>query len=152
MTQLVNQFAQTVEKGMLDLKFDPNVLACRANATIIAGQAVKLVDVAGGIPDVDVAGDTDEVFGYAVLNMKQASYASGQVLEVALSGSVMYMISGAAFAPGIELMHVLATGKVITAAGTTKYISARAIDKASAADVLVRTYITAFQTLKQPAA
>ncbi len=151
MTQLVNQFELGKEKGQLDMKFGQNVIQVRANVALTAGQAVKIVDVAGGIPNVDAAGDTDEVFGFVTYDLKKNTVASGEVCAIALKESVMYMTAGAAFAPMTELMHVLATLKVITATGVTKCISGWALDKASADGDVVRVYITS-PSFKKPAA
>lgn len=150
MTQYVNQFAQTKEKGMLDLPFNANTIQCKLSGSAVAGQAVKLVDVAYKIPVVEVADDTDLVFGFINLSLKKAP-ADGDMVEISLPGNVMYMIAGAAFAPGTELMHVVSTGKVITATGTTKCISGWAMDKAAADADVVRVMIGAYGT-KRPAA
>lgn len=155
MTQLVNQFAIGKEKGQLDMRFNANTIQVRAVSTLatplVAGQAVKLVDNSSPIPEVDIAGDTDEVFGYVNYALKGNSYSAGMVLEISLKGNVMFMIAGAAIARGAEIMHVAATGKVITATGVTKCISGWAFDKAAQDGDIVRVYIEA-PSFKKPAA
>lgn len=153
MTQLINAFEQGKEKGQLDLKFNNNTLQCRADSALVAGQAVKLVDAAGGIPNVTaVTADTDEVFGYVNYAVRKSSFASGDVVEVSITANVMYMIAGAAIAPNADVMYVTASGKVITATGTTKWISGRALDKAAADGDLIRVYIKSFADSLHPAA
>ena len=142
MTQLINQFELGKEKGQLDLRQNVNVLSCRTDSVLVPGQPVKLVDVAGGVPNVTaVTADTDEVFGYVSKNFRKDATAIGDVVEIALGGCVMYMIAGAAVASGADLMYVTATGKVITATGATKIISAYALDRAAADGDLIRVYI-----------
>lgn len=154
MTQNVNQFALSNEKGTLDLRVNSNIIQARVHTgvTLIAGQAVKLVDTAGGIPVVTEAADTDAVFGYVVYSHKETDYVAGQSVEIGLSGTTMRMIAGEALAPFVNVMHVLATGKVITAAGTTKCISAVTLDKASGDGSLIRCVISAFPTVTRPSA
>ena len=142
MTQLINQFELGKEKGQLDLRPNANSMFCRADSVLIPGQAVKLVDAAGGVPNVTaVTADTDEVFGYAIKSTRRDAIAIGDVIEIALGTSVMYMIAGAAVASGADLMYVTATGKVLTATGATKVISGYALDKAAADGDLIRVYI-----------
>ena len=60
MTQLINAFEIGKEVGQLDMKFNSNVIQVRADSALVAGQAVKIVDAAGGIPNVTaVTADTD---------------------------------------------------------------------------------------------
>ena len=151
MTQLINAFELGKEVGQLDMKMNNNVIQCRTNSVLAPGQAVKWVDAAGGIPNVTaVTADTDEVYGYVCHSIKKSSAAIGDIVEIAMAGSVMYMQAGAAVAAGAELMFVTATGKVITATGATKVISGWAFDKA-ANDGIFRVYITA-PSFKKPAA
>lgn len=150
MTQYVNQFEQGKIKGMLDMQMNLNTIQCYLSGSAVAGGAVTIEDYARGIPVVKAADDTDLVFGFINYGLKKAP-ADGEIVEVSLPGNVMYMDAGAAFAPGTELMHVASTGKMITATGTTKCISAYAIDKATASGDIVRAMIGAFGT-KRPSA
>ena len=53
MTQLLNQFKMTEEKGQLDLAFNPNTISAQVYASegtpLVAGQAVKLVPPAQSV-------------------------------------------------------------------------------------------------------
>jgi len=145
MVQSINAFELGKEKGQLDLKMNSNILSCRTDSALLAGQAVKLVDAAGGIPNVTaVTADTDEVFGYSAYSIRKSSLVAGDIVEVALTGSVMFMIAGAAIAPNTKVMYFTASGKVITATGTGKIVSGRALDKAAADGDLIRVYIKSF--------
>lgn len=153
MTQLINQFELGKEKGQLDLRQNVNILSCRADSVLVPGQAVKLVDSAGGVPNVTaVTADTDEVFGYVVKNFRRDATAIGDVIEIAMTGCYMYMVAGAAITPNADVMFVTSSGKVITATGVTKIISGRALDKAAADGDLIRVYIKSFADTAKPAA
>lgn len=155
MTQNINSFSLGKEVGQLDLQnsFPARVLSCYADSSLVAGQAVKLVDGTDKMPHVTaVTADTDEVFGYVVYSIKKGAISSGMVIEVALTGSVMFMTAGAAIAKNIDVMFVTATGKVITATGVTKWISGRTLDKAAADGDVIRVYINSFANSAHPAA
>lgn len=151
MTQLVNQFAMTKEKGMLDMTHNFNSIAVRPNEDVVAGQLVKIVDVADGIPNVVACDDTTVGFGFMNYNLRNSTIKSGVAGEMSLDKNVMFMIAGAAFAPYTDLMYVASTGKVITATGTTKFISGWALDKAAADGDIVRVMITC-NAKRQPTA
>ena len=145
MTQLINQFAQTPEPGDLDLLFPGGVISARAYASLVTplvpGQAVKLVDVGGGVPVVTaLAADTDATFGFVVRNLKDISFAANEILEVAIQGSVQYMVAGAAIARGAKIEVVTASTKVITNAGTNP-VAGFAFDKATADGDVIRVFI-----------
>lgn len=156
MVQNINQFSQTPVQGDVDLGVGAPgaIVTCQVTSdeavALVAGQAVKLVDSAGGVPKVTALdANTDEVFGFISRNLKDASYPAGARCEVALQGSFMYMTSGAAIARGAKIEVVNSTKKVITNAGTNP-VSGFAYDKATAADQLIRVYIlTPGYTLSQ---
>lgn len=146
MPQLQNQFIQTTEQGVMDLRINPTVMSCvvdSASAALIPGQAVKMVDSAGGAPKVTaVAADTDDIFGFVTFDIRHATYAPGEAVEIAFgAGSVMYMTSSAAVARNAQVMVLVAGSKVLTAAGSGKRVVGRAIDKAAGANALIRVYI-----------
>jgi len=142
MTQLINQFEMGKEKGQLDLRFNANTFSCRADSTLVPGQAVKLVDVAGGVPNVTaITADTDQVFGFATKSTRRDAIAIGDVIEVSCSSNVMYMEAGAAISVGDNVMPVVSGTKVIVASGATKSVIGVALDKASADTDLIRVYI-----------
>lgn len=148
MNQLSNQFAQSVVKGMPDLRLSPNVISCEVHSSqsvaLVPGQAVKLYDVAGGAPKVvAVTGDTDLVFGYISYNQKQATFAAGEALEISLDGGVLYLEASAAVARQAFIMPVVTGSKVATAT-SGKPISGVALDKADADGDLIRVFIKSF--------
>lgn len=146
MTLNINQFAQSPVKGMLDLKFNPETIVCRVSdsevTALVPGQAVKISDVAGGIPVVTaVAADTDDVYGFVNYNIKNQSFAAGVEVEISFfRGNVMYMEASAAMARNAQVAVVVAGQKIVTA-GAGQRIVGRLIDKASADGDLVRVVI-----------
>lgn len=146
MTQNINQFSMTSQQGQIDLPYSGAVLSCQVAASqataLVPGQAVKLADVAGGVPKVvSIASDADDVFGFVVLNLKDSEYAAGARLEIAIGMGVMYMTSGAAITRGAKIEVNDADTTVITNAGTNP-VSGTAIDKATASGQLIRVMIT----------
>lgn len=143
----INQFAQTPVKGQLDLSVGvKSVISCQVDASsaggLVNGQAVKLVDVKGGIPNiVECALPSDDVFGFIVYDIKDKAFAAGDKVEIAFArGSVMYMQASAAIVPYAKVAAQITGQKVITAT-TGDMIVGYAIDKAAAADELIRVMI-----------
>lgn len=147
MTQNVNQFAQTAEQGFLDLQNGMNnIIECQVasaeTGSIVAGEAVKIQDSAGGLPKVlKLTANTDKTLGFAVFNGKDPSLEALDVVSVALNGTVMWMTAGAAIARMAKLEVVYSTKKVITSAGTNPVVG-YALDKAAADGDLIRVLIT----------
>jgi len=146
MSQSLNQFNQNAEAGDMTLKPAKNVVSAQVDSsqagTIAAGQPVKLVDSAGGIPKVVALADPDDVtFGFVVRNPKKSSYSALDKLEIATGyDDVMYVVAEAAIARGALLRNYDATsGKVVTATGGSgKHIVGWAFDKAAADGDLIR--------------
>jgi len=144
MTQSVNQFEQSPEKGMLseainynqfNVKIDPASIA-----TLIGGAPVKIVDVAGNQIIVDLADDaSDDVFGFLPLGIRKNSFVAGDLYQVAINLSVMFMEASAAIARGADLEIVPTGVKVVTK--TTGTSIGRALDKATADGDLIRVLI-----------
>lgn len=142
-----NQFDQSVVKGQLDLKMQPSVISCQVKSDestpLVPGQAVLMVDSAGGVPKVTAATtDEEDIFGFVVRNNKQSSFAAGEAVEIAMGrGCVMYMEAGAAVARNAQVQVVITGQKVITAAVGDHRIVGRALDKAAADADLIRVWI-----------
>lgn len=144
--QSTNQFKQSAEKGLMDLRFNPSVIGAQVDSSgvgsLVPGQAVKLVDNAGGVPKVLGCGaDTDDVFGFVNYSIKDQSFVANDALELAVfRDNVMYMEANAAIARGAKLMIVVAGQKVDTAT-SGKTVIGRALDKATAAGQFIRVQI-----------
>lgn len=141
-----NQFVQIPVQGQLDLRFNGQTVSCQVDSSsagsLVPGQAVKMVDSAGGIPKVvECAADEDDVFGFINFDQKNQSFAVGDRVEIsAMRNNVMYMTAGAAIARNAEVMIVVASKKVVTATSTNRIVG-RAFDKAAADGDLIRVVI-----------
>jgi hypothetical protein len=140
----INQFQQSVAKGMLDLKHgSTNVLACQINSGsaggLVAGQAMKIVNVVGGIPDIiECTAATDDVFGVIAYDIKDTTFNAGDKVEVAFdTGTIIYMQASAAIAANAKLMYVV-SGQQVATATTGNTLIGRALDEATAAGQLIR--------------
>lgn len=141
-----NQFDQTPEQGQLDLRMNPSVIAAQIDSSeagsLVAGQAVKLVDSAGGVPKVIACtADADDVYGFIAYNIKNRVFTANMAVEIAaMRDNVMYMTSSAAIARGAQVAIVVVGNKVVTGV-TGDRVVGRAYDKATAADQLIRVTI-----------
>ncbi len=141
-----NQFAQTEYVGVIDLRFDGDTVSAQIASTqataLYAGQAVKVVDSADGVPKVVACdADSDEVWGFINFDIKSVTFPAGAECEVSLDGNVMYLVATAAIARMAQVMIDVATvGGVKTAAGGGTYVG-WAYDKATAAGQLIRVFI-----------
>lgn len=146
MTLNINQFALTPVQGQLDLQPEGATISCQIDASsagnLVAGQAVKIVDNAGGVPKVvEAAADSDDIFGFLNYDVKDNDYDAGTQVEVSFfRGNIMFMTASAAIARNAKVMVVVSGSKVATRAGGGICIG-RAIDKAAADGDLIRVVI-----------
>lgn len=148
MTLSLNQFSMSPIQGQMDLRFNPSILAGYLSHSsaggLVPGQAVKQsAQTPPNLPPklVEVAADTDNIFGFIVYNIKNPTFAADGALEVAaMRGCVMYMTASAAITAGASLMVVVASKKVATAT-TGKRIFGTALDGATADGDLIRVVI-----------
>lgn len=141
MTQSTNQFAQTPEKGDLDLRFNTNTISCQIDSSsaggLLPGQAVKCVDSADGIPKVvECSADTDDVYGFLQYEIRRDVFDVGDVVEVSFArGNVMWMEASAGIARWAPVSVVISGNKVVSAS-TTKTVIGRAYDKGTTGDLI----------------
>ena len=122
MAQALNQFKQTAERGQVaylncdSFKMSAVVDSSEAS-TLKAGDAVKIVSTSKGIPHVVKVGNSDTAaFGVVVYNaVKNDGIVAGDRVEVAYTGSFIYMVASAAINAGVAVDYAYATGKVATA-------------------------------------
>jgi hypothetical protein len=151
LTQAMNQFTQAPILGLVDLIPSPNVIGAQivstSTASIQNGSAVKLVDGTGALPLVDaVTGPTDgPVYGVIPYTARKNLYVANDIVQVCLTTSFMYLKSSAAIVRGAVVSTVAATTTadptVATAVTSTDYVLGVCIDKATAANQLVRINI-----------
>lgn len=142
-----NSFKQSSIVGMVDQAMSPNTIAAQIDSsesgTLYPGDAVKIVDSAGGVPKVvKVTADTDEVFGIINYNIKNASFVAGMAVELSQALNVVFLYATAPIARGQRVILPDPTayrGAVAPAAGSGgATILGWAFDKASAAGDLIR--------------
>lgn len=146
MTQNQNQFAITPEVGDVDLQYAiGNILPCAVASSqatpLVAGEAVKIEDSAGGVPKVlALAANTDETFGFVKRSLKDINFPANQALEIARDGTVMWMVASAAIARGAYVQYNFSTKKVATNAGVLNVVG-QTLDKALADTDIIRVQI-----------
>ncbi len=148
-TQSQNQFGQGPFLGMVDLRFNPNsvsvIIDSGETGSLLAGQAVKMVDSAGGVPKVEACdADDDEVLGFINFDIKTVAFTAGMKAEISMAGNCMFLVATAAIARGVQVTLVAATvGGVAAATGSsTDRIVGWAYDKAANAGQLIRVMIS----------
>lgn len=144
-----NQFVQAPYPGMPAFLPSWGTLAAVVDAsesgTLVAGQFVKLLDVAGPVKKV-VACDDDEESAYGVIayNAKNAGFVAGMACEVLSLQSCVWLYAAEAIACGEEVVVNVGTVASVAAASghSDSNIVGWAYDKASAAGQLIRVWLT----------
>lgn len=142
----LNQAFPILVKGQIVSGYNSNQLSVQINpssvGTFVGGTAVKLIDGTQKIPVVDVAAATDDIYGFVTYSIKDNTPAAGDIINLAIGNTVMAMQASAAIVRGAKVEIVASGAKVATSAGTNKIVGI-ALDKASAADDLIRVQILA---------
>lgn len=144
-----NQFSLQPILGMADLKPPSGMIGCQVDASqvvaLVAGQAVKIVDSAGGVPKVvSVAADSDSVFGFIPFDIKDASFPAGARVDIMAGGDgVMYLYASAAIGRGVQVGSVQIASSVVGAvaasvASSGTQVIGTALDKAVNVGDLIR--------------
>lgn len=146
-----NQFGQTPIIGQVSQLHNPNIFPAQilpaSPATVItAGTAVKLVTGAGAQVQVEICTSVTDgpVFGYIAFNMRKNTYVPGDTVEIAAVNSVMLMKSSAAIARGANVSAtppVAGSDPLVTTSVATNFVSGQALDRATAANQLIRVLI-----------
>lgn len=142
-----NQFQLAREKGMISpASAAENVYSCRVDAsesaTLVAGTAVKLKDVAGKGFIVEAADAiSDDIFGFVIYNVKVASYTANDSVNIATDNTVLTMEASAAIAGGANVELLLTGAKVATAATSGARVVGKALEKAAADGDLIPVLI-----------
>jgi hypothetical protein len=144
MTQNVNQFGMSLEKGLLTLSKD-NLFDVKVDdastATLVNGAAVKITDTTDSQITVDIAtATTDPIFGFVVYESRKNAHVAGDLIRIACIGSVMQMEASAAITRGATVQIVPTGEKVVTR--STGTVIGRALDKAAADGDLIRVLIS----------
>lgn len=144
-----NSFGQAPFLGQIDMRFDYNTVSVQIDATqvgtLYAGQAVKIVDSADGIPKVVAcSANSDDCFGFINYDIKSAGYVAGSRAEISQAGNVIYLYATTAIARGAQVQLDLSTaGGVAAKVGSSGAdLVGYAFDKAPAAGALIRVRIS----------
>lgn len=140
-----NQFRQSVVQGQLDLRFNGETISVQIDASeagvLVPGEAVKMVDSAGGVPKVEkVAADTDQIFGFINYDIKNADFKAGDACEISRAGNVMHMTASEALARGQQVCYASASVKVKGLVSTNTIVG-YTLDKAAADGDIIRVVV-----------
>lgn len=144
-----NQFKQRSILGQLDMAYSYNTIAAQVDQTetenVYAGSPLKVVDSVGGAPKVILCtADTDDVFGFANYNMKNAALTAGMPLEISQTGNWMWLYATGPIARGVKVQLDLLNNGIAAAVGSSgKAVVGVSMDKAEAQGDLIRVAIQA---------
>jgi len=145
--QSVNQFKQSAELGQADLSYNPNTIsgeiASTETAELVAGDFVKMADVAGGAPKfLKCTADTDEAYGVLLYNPKDTKRVKGDFAEIGSMGNVVYLRATGAIGRGAQVALDTSETGGVTATLTSVSIVGHAMDKAAADGDLIRVMLS----------
>jgi len=141
-----NQFVEIPIKGQIDLNFNNMLLSCIVDSTaaadLVPGQAVVMVDSAGGVPKVkEIAANSDDIFGFVAYTQKDQSFPVGAKVEICFfRGAVMIMEALSAISRNAQLAVVI-SGNKVAEIDSGQTIIGRALDSAAADGDLIRVLI-----------
>ena len=153
LTQEMNSFAQSPILGLVSEIPTPSVVSAQIDpdsvaTTIQVGDTLKLIDGTSGAILVDkCSGPTDgPVYGVIPFNSRKNIYTAGDIVEVVCLDSYIYLRSSAAIARGAKVTTTASTASTDALVTTvsvpsTQYITGVAVDKAAAANALIRVRI-----------
>lgn len=150
MSQLLNQFSQTPVQGDLDLEISTgsgSVFSAVVNSTqataIVAGQALKWATTTflGGPPQVLAAAAGDQICGFAVRNLKDASVPANNRLEMAGEDCAMWLTANAAISRGQAVEIVAATPGLVNPSAGILPVIGYALDTALNNGDLIRVIL-----------
>jgi len=142
-----NLFAQVPVLGMMDLKFNTQTISAEIDSSqvgsLVAGQAVKLVDSAGGVPKVVACtANSDLVFGVIAYDLKDQSFVAGSKVEIAAGfGNVMYLTANGAISRGAKVSLDSSGVGTVVASASGHPTMGWAYDKGVNVGDLIRVYL-----------
>lgn len=141
----INQFSQSPIVGMIDQRFDYNTTPVQIDVSqatpLQAGQAVKMVDSADGVPKVVAcSADADDCMGFINFDIKTQLFNAGDRAEISQSGNVVYLMAATAIGRGkrvtLEVSTIGGVNQLVGASGAN--IVGWAFDKATAPGQIIR--------------
>jgi hypothetical protein len=155
LTQAMNQFTQAPILGLVDLVPSPNTISVQILSTSTAtaiqnGSVMKQVALStAALPVVDICtGPTDgPVFGVIPYTDRKNLYLPGDITNLVLSTSFIYLKSSAAINAGDKVTATAATTSADPTVATvsvpsTQYVTGVALDTCTAANQLLRIRVS----------
>ncbi len=141
----INAFKPLPIKGDTTLPRTGMVITARTKSDelipLIPGQAVKIVDSEGGVPEMTaLTASTDAAFGVVLYNIKNVNFPANEAFELGMRNTVVYMEASAAIARGAYVTFNYLTNKVSTALLQAPVLGI-ALDKATADGDLIRVIL-----------
>ena len=136
----LNQFAPAAMAG--DMVYAPNRpqlsvrVASDQSTALVAGQAIKLVDVAGDIPTIAAAAITERPYGVVLRSARKTSFAANTICSIARDGDVVFMTTAGAVAGGANVQFT-ADAKVDDTTTATSAFLGKALVKQATSGGLV---------------
>ena len=150
-TQNQNQFAPVPMIGSPDMQAVVNSISAKITSSSVSyiqnGSVVKLVtgSAAEILVDAQLTNVDAPVFGVVAFSNRKNAYVPNDTVEVLLTDSIVYMLSGGAIARGDKVSATIAGAAVdcvvATDVTTLHYVVGIALDVATAAGQLVRVQI-----------
>lgn len=144
-----NSFGQQLVCGLVDLRMAHATVSCMIDASVgtgqlMAGQAVKMVDSAGGPPKVVAAtANSDSIVGFLNYDVKNAVYLANYAAEMSMAGNAIYLYATTPISRGqavcLDINTVGGVQALVGSSGNT--VVGWAYDKAVAAGALIRVYL-----------
>ena len=142
----MNQFTGSQIKGLITELVSPFTLPMQVDAgqatPILPGAAVQLAATAGqGAFLVTECAASDAPIGFVAFSEKKNSYSAGDMMEVGIVGTIIYLEAAAAVTRGASLEYVPTGVLVKTALGVNPTVG-KALDSAPGANALIRVLVT----------
>lgn len=142
-----SQFTEAPLLGMIDLRLNYDTVPVQVDSSqvagLAAGQAVKIVASAGGVPKVIAcAADSDAVWGFVNYDIKSILFLAGAAMEVSQSGNVIYLRAVEAISRGAQVALEVSTVGGVKNTGGGATVVGLAFDQATAAGDLIRVKVS----------
>lgn len=143
----MNAFGQSKLAGMVDLHMSINTVSVQFDSSQAGkcyfGQAVKMVDNAGGIPKVVAcSADSDEVLGFVNYDAKTQFFEANSLAEISMKGNCIYLYALGPIGRGKQVTYNASPNGVVEAVGSSgKAIVGWAYDKATASGQIIRIMV-----------
>jgi hypothetical protein len=142
-----NAFAQSPQLGMIDQHFDYDTMECEVDISqstpLYAGQAVKMVNSANGVPKVVACtSNTDQVLGFINYDIKSQLFSAGNRCEISGGGNVIYLYATGVISRGAQVCLAYQYLGGVQATGSSSTVVGWAYDQGVAQGTLMRVRLS----------